>query len=451
MHESVRAEVHGYIERNESPPLISFDIWNGDRLSDLLLSGVLREKALPSTWRSDFRKTLALVDEPDASSMYFRRFVDSIVDGCKAIRSSRLTAVRQIYIGLWTLFVWGREAGNTESGSLSSEYAILVGWSLVKEHLEGRSKGARQLGQSMQRLLELHMLIADDYINRYVEPRAKSLHGLSAAVRSYASLDVNLRLFDLVGRVSLQGIWRLWVAAGLDGGMEEAKEHVQDNIRRTTQLIVDMVGNNPILFTPIKDDQAIDINVACLFLSGVGCHQYIKDWIAQIARATIYAFQTNGPYPCVYQDYHDLMEHPTGESEYRVRATSGSTLVPTLAVWAAVTGDTDTLGLLADFTSGPYAHSTLQLWYPGDDSEDHMYRGSDDHGLAATNIKVVRSCGNMLSPIKAECEASSAFHSLSAIRRRLWPLVILASRHHRIPAPPHFWPLNNMELDTPHT
>ena len=23
---------------------------------------------------------------------------------------------------------------------------------------------------------------------------------------------------------------------------------------------------------------------------------------------------------------------------------------------------------------------------PGDDSEDHMYRGSGDHGLAATNI-----------------------------------------------------------------
>ena len=87
--------------------------------------------------------------------------------------------------------------------------------------------------------------------------------------------------------------------------------------------------------------------------------------------------------------------------------------------------------------------NTLQLWYPGDDSEEHFYRGSADHGLAATGIKVVRSCGAMVASIAAECTASSAFRSLSAIRRGLWPLVILACRHHRMPVPPHFWGLND--------
>ena len=126
-------------------------------------------------------------------------------------------------------------------------------------------------------------------------------------------------------------------------------------------------------------------------------------------------------------------------------AADGYGPYPTPALWAAVTEDTETLAVLADCTSGPYAHSTLQLWYPGDDSEEHMYRGSDDHGLAVTNIEIVRSSGNMLSPIRAECEASSAFRSLSAIQRRLWPLVIMASRHHRMPVPPHFWPLTGEE------
>lgn len=442
LHEDVQAEVNGYIETRDSAQ-ISFCVWNGDRLAELLLSGVLRENALPTTWRSDFRKALALVDEPDASSSYFRSFVTSIADECSATRSRRLTAVRQIYVGLWTLFVWGREAKNSESGYQCSEYATLVGWSLIKDYIGGTSKWERQLWESMGRLVELHVLIADDYISRYIEPRANSLHALSAAVPSHISLDVNLRLFDIVGRVGLRGIWRLW-AAGLDS-TGKGRELVQEDIRQTAQLVIDIVQNNPILLTPIKDEQAIDVNIACLFLSWVGCREFVKGWLGQIARATEYAFRTNGPYPCIFRDYHDLADHPKGDPEYRAMATGGSILVPTLALWAAVTEDTETLAVLAEFTSGPYAHSTLQLWYPGDDSEDHMYRGSSDHGLAATNIEISRSCRDMLSPIRAECEASSAFRSLSAIRWRLWPLVILASRHHRVPVPPHFWPLTDEE------
>ena len=63
LHEDVRADVEGYMAKN-TKGRIAFDLWNGDSLADLLLSGVLREKALPDTWRSDFRKSVALVDEP---------------------------------------------------------------------------------------------------------------------------------------------------------------------------------------------------------------------------------------------------------------------------------------------------------------------------------------------------------------------------------------------------
>ena len=340
--------------------------------------------------------------------------------------------------------MWARGANNTESGYLSSEYAVLVGWSLVKDHIEGKSKAACQLWQSMCRLTALHEGIADDYLTRYVEPRAKILHGLSAAVPSQASLDVNLRMFDLLGRLGMRGIWHcLMVEQMSEVSTEDHKRSVQKGLRRIAEIIMDIISNNPILNTPIKDAHAIDVNIACLFLISVGCIQYVKDWIEQIARTTRYAFLTNGPYPCVHRDYRDLVEHPRDEAGYREMATAGSILVPTLATWAAIADDPDTLGMLTEFASGPYKHSALQLWYPGDDSEEHFYRGSADHGLAATGIKVVRSCGAMVASIAAECTASSAFRSLSAIRRGLWPLVLLACRHHRMPVPPHFWGLND--------
>ena len=441
VRENIAEDVKGYTDQRQRNG-ISFDVWNGDKLADLLLSGILRENALPSNWRPIFRKAVALVDEPDTSFAHFRAFVNSVADACKNTRKARLTAIRQIYIGLWTLFVWARDAKNTESAYLSCEYAVLAGWALVKEHIEGKSKGARPLLESFHRLIGLYEVVSGDYISSYVAPRSTILHGLSAAIPSQTSLDVNLRMFDLLGRVGMRGIWRWFVAERLkDIGVQKDRDIVRRDIRKTAQILIDMVRNNPILQTPIKDDHAIDVNIACLFLNSVGCTGFVKDWVSQIALATQYAFRTDGLYPCVHRDYRDLLMHPKRDDEYRETATAGSLLVPTLALWAALTGDSTTLNVLADFTSGAYRHSNLQLWYPGGDSEEHMYRGSADHGLAATNIRIPRSCEDMVSPIRKECTASFAFRSLSAIERGLWPIVILASRHHRIPVPPHFWPI----------
>ena len=114
----------------------------------------------------------------------------------------------------------------------------------------------------------------------------------------------------------------------------------------------------------------------------MGCNQPIQNWIQQTARATIFAYNSSTAYPCVFDEYRDLVDHPRDEPGYREEATAGSILVPTLAVWAATGGDTDTLAVLADFASGAFQHSTLQLWYPGPDTEMHLYRGSSNHGLS---------------------------------------------------------------------
>ena len=131
--------------------------------------------------------------------------------------------------------------------------------------------------------------------------------------------------------------------------------------------------------------------------------------------------------------------HPGDTADDREDATCASILVPTLAVWAALTRDAATIDGLADFVSGPYEHSNLQLWYPGPDSEEHLYRDSANHGLSASDIKIERTCDEMLAPIMLECTQSAAFSSLSALMCGLWPLLVSASRHHRVPVPPHFW------------
>lgn len=440
LHEDVRTDVEGYMKRN-TKGRIGYDLWNGDRLSDLLLSGILRENALPDSWRSEFRKSVALVDEPDVSFLNYCRFLTSIVDNCRASRRARLTAIRQIYLGLWTLYVWARTANNIEAPYLCSERAVLTSWPLIKKYLSGKSKEARQINHTMQRLISLHNMISGEYMISYVQPRAKTLNGLATAVPSQSSLDINLRLFDILGRIGTQGLWQLHLLDRLTSNSIKEAVVAQEALERTTQLLVDVIDNNPVLYTPIKDNQAIDINIACLFLYKVGHEHLIQNWIQQTSRAVMFAYKLNDRYPCIYSDYRDLIDHPRDSAKYRTDATAGSLLVPTLAVWAAISDDTGTLSELADFVSGPYKHSTLQLWYPGADTEEHLYRGSAIHGLAASDIRIERSCEEMLSPIISECTASKAFFSLSPLKYDLWPLLISASRHHRVPVPPHFWPI----------
>ena len=446
LHEDVRSDVNAYMDRH-TQDRTSFDLWNGDRLAGLLLSGVLREKALPETWRSDLRKSVALVDEPSTCFAHFSRFVSSIALQCKPNRRARLRAIRQVYLALWTLYVWARQAENIEAAYLCSERAMLVSWPLINSSLAGKSKEARQLKQAMQRLIALHNVIADDYLITYVHPRANIPHGLASAVPSQSALDINLKLFDVLGRIGTRGLWYLQLAQFLDEpSNKEQLDTLRSAVDSTAKLIVDTVVNNPILYTPVKDSQAIDINIACLFLNRVGYDDEIRNWIQQIARAAMFAYQANDSYPCVFEDYRDLAEHPRDEPGYREEATAGTILLPTLAVWAAITGDTEILGALANFASGAFQHSTLQLWYPGPDTEEHLYLGSADHGLAATNFRIERACEDMLAVVKSECLASTAFSSLSAPRYGLWPLLASASRHHRIPLPPHLWPLDD---DTP--
>jgi len=441
LHEDVRDDVNGYMDRN-SKDGINFELWNGDTLAGFLISGVLGEHALPASRRSELRKSIALVDEPEVSFQHFGRFLRSVANHCKPTGRARLTAIRQIYLALWTLYVWARDAENIEAAYRCSERAMLIAWALVKDDLPDRAKKAPHFSQCMQRLIALHHTVADDYLSSYIRPRAKILHGLASAVPSQASLDINLRLFDVLGRVGTRGLWQLHAFQVLDsnGRIEEA-ETVREQLHGTAMLLADILNNNPILCTPIKDNQAIDINIACLFLNRVGCHQVIRNWIQQTASATIFAFHSNTPYPCVLHEYRDLTEHPIDKPEYRLEVTSASLLVPTLAVWAALTGDVATLDSLAEFVSGHYQHSNLQLWYPGPNTEEHLYRGSADHGLFASGINIERTCEGMLAPIRSECALSAAYYSLSARLHGLWPMLVSASRHHRHPVPPHLWPL----------
>lgn len=85
-------------------------------------------------------------------------------------------------------------------------------------------------------------------------------HALSVAVGGSCNLDINLRMFDILGRLALGGLWLLLSLRFVDlsnqeispGRKTEVKEAIIGELRERANAIKSLLSNNPTLFLPIK-------------------------------------------------------------------------------------------------------------------------------------------------------------------------------------------------------
>ncbi|MGK6321009.1 hypothetical protein [Sphingomonas sp. DT-204] len=446
--EQVRAEVTGYMNRNTTEQ-ISYEEWNGDRLADVILDGILREGLLPAPLRSHLRKSVAMVEEPDIALDHFGWLLRALAENPGATLAARLSQARLINICLWIMFVWAREADNVEAPYRASERALLEVWHLLKSDVPRSGKSAEAAGLVLNELVELHFTIWDELFEAKILPNADVRHAISSAVDSHASLDVNLKLFELVGRLSLRGLWLVWQLAPPNGPVVLSNDYLQSlsptmadatktTVERVDQLcqqLMQMVSNNRALLSPIGDWQAIDIGLAFTLLAcRPGAHGAIDEWAEELAKRTIFAFNVHGRYPITSHSYWDLADHPSERSdEYRQSSTEGSILYPMLALWAAARSKQELFDELAKFKAKSLGHCTFQTWLPDEDSEDNLYLGRDNHGAALTGIPVTAGTQDTLEFVLEEVVANTHYDALSAVRLGHWPIVLTACRCHRLP------------------
>lgn len=452
--EQVRAEVTGYMNRYTTEK-ISFEEWNGDRLAQVILDGILREGLLPPPLRSHLRKSVAMVEEPDIALHHFQRLLRALADTPGTTAAQRLSQARLINICLWIMFAWAREADNVEAPYRASERALLEIWQLLKADIRRGGKGAEAAGLVVNELVELHFTIWDTLFEGKVLPHADTRHALSSAVGSHAAIDVNLKMFDLIGRLALRGLWLVWQispAAGpvvlnnaylqtLPAGLADTTKATVHRIDRLCGQLMAIVGNNRALLSPIGDWQGIDIALAfTLLASRPGAQGAIDEWAEELAKRTMFAFTVQGRYPTTSHSYWDLVDHPSEQSdEYQKGATEGSILYPLLAVFAAARGRQDIYDELAAFKAKQLGHCNFQTWLPDEDSEDNLYLGRDNHGAVLTGIPVTRGARDALDFVITEATTNTHYYQLSAVRLGHWPLVLMACRAYRYPVPPQVW------------
>lgn len=452
--EEVRAEVTGYMNRN-STDRITFEEWNGDRLAEAVLNGILREDLLPGPMRGHLRKSVAMVEQPDVSRSHFSRLLQAIVQAPGKNAAARLSQARLINICAWIMFVWAREADNVEAPYLASEQAVLEVWELLKSDIARGGKTAVNAGVVINELVNLHFSIWDELFEAKILPHAGVRHALSSAVGSPASLDVNLKLFDMIGRLATRGLWLAWELSPASGPVlldddylsslpEVLKKSSMDKVKQIDRLchqMMQIVSNNRALLSPLADWQAIDIALAFTFLAcRPNAHGAIDEWAEELAKRSIFAFNVHGRYPITSHSYWDLVDHPSERSEeYRTANTEGSILFPMLALWAAARHKRELFDEIAKFKSEALEHCTFQTWLPSEDSEANLYLGTENHGAALTGIPVTAGTSDTLDFLLEEARTNTHYDDLSAVKLGHWALVLMVCRGQRLPVPPQLW------------
>lgn len=440
VQEQVRPLLSGFTVRNAKPN-ISFEEWNGDKLAAYIQSSFLSEDLLPDQARSYLRKSLAMLDEPDVSCRHFEELISLLSAVDTFSDSQRITAIRQMSICLWILYAWAREGGNTESAYRAGEFTLLHAWHIVKQYTERNTKAARSIETAFFSIFFLYQQICSQFLATNVLPYVKKLHGVSIAIRGSCSLDVNLKLFDLLGRLGTDGLWAYWGSVRCSEAEAEFKQKMLDEAWSYAESIKLLISTNPALLLPAKDDHAIDICIAASLLIIDGNNRpFLQNWFAEMLERARFSYETMGYYPCVFHSYSELLEHPKSrEKEYRENATSGSILYPVVALWAALLEDDETYNKVTRMKQDLMRHCTFQFWYPNAESETHFYTNSDVHGAALVDLVLDRTREEFLNHVFGECEQSPHFKSLSAVKFDWWPLIVVACRHYRLPLPLHLF------------
>ncbi|RMQ98681.1 Chemotaxis protein [Pseudomonas savastanoi pv. glycinea] len=438
--EALRDNITGFIRRHTTER-VSFQEWNGDHIAGLLSEGILREPLVGKSVRSSFQKAIAMVDEPEISFLHFSALIQGLLASPAQTPQERAGILRQIYICLWVMFVWARDADNLESSYKASELAILQAWQLIRGDIDGKGNLAIRL--TFAELTDLHFNIGDTFFEKKITPFVEAKHALSVAVLSANAADVNLKLFEILGRISLRGLWVLWGLGGDDVVPKPCFPPAPDEARRIANTIIHLIDNNPCLLSPIADEQSIDIGIALLFLAMMEEYRGAAgDYTDHLISRITFAFISHGQYPTIHREYRTLIEHPReATEEYRKTETKASTLLPLLSIWASALERLRASESLADFSRKYLKHCNHQFWLIGIDSEERLYKGDLQHGICLTNIPITTDGVAAMNILDTECkgENQTAFSSLSAIKLGHWPIIIMACRHYRLPLPPNLW------------
>lgn len=445
MREDVRAQWSGFCRKNETVN-IHFAEWNGDRLADLILSGMLRAELIESENRGLFQKALAMLDQPDVAYRYFSHLLNTIFTKPKD-QAECTRQLRKAYLCLWILFVWARDADNLEAAYRASELVLLRSWPHCDStHLrKGQTQQERLV--HFDQVVQLHIIIARLLLVDKIGPFADKRFALSMAVNSRNAVDINLTLFEMLGRLSLHGLWLDILSVGQDETFARAMHEEADKVLNIT---IGMINTNPTLATPVRDDFAIELALFMRLADVRGRLSNVANYIRGMSDLLCNGLMSRQHYPTPMTDYRDVISHPRERSDtYFEENTRAGILYTFVLTWLVMIGDKERAEQLRSTLLEHAPHMTHQTWVPDGQTDKVFWDGNREHGLSVPGLPLDKSLEAVFELINRVMKAHPLHERVSAVKMGLTPIFLMACRHYRMPVPPHVW--RDHKRDTPNS
>ncbi|WP_205527605.1 hypothetical protein [Halomonas sp. JS92-SW72] len=447
LEETVLMNWAGYTEQNKTDK-ISYELWNGDRLADLMMRCLLARELLDEEPRRNFQKAVAMVNEPNACYEYTRAFLGNLLLEEQTSQKNELLRLRQSYICLHAVIAWAIEANNLESTYKVSELGMLFCWNAIRKRLPKKkpTKHDNALMFVLDQFLKLYLTTSEMYLSKTAYAHGGRLHALSVAVRSRESVDVNLAMFELLGRLAIRGIWTDHFSKSLSGANPGLLKSLAESTDRTLDTMVLLISNNPTLSSPIRDDHMIEIALVMYLAQLTQKEIRFLPWLRAISDKTTFALVTNTKYPTCLHDYADLLSHPvSAEQSYRDEACAGSVLYPYIFFWMQYVADVKEIAEFTERLERQIPNCTHQAWFPDEDSDDLIWHGETYHGICVTDVSPHNGHEALAGTLNKAMETCTAITDVSAVRKGLIPMFLTACRHYRLPVPPSFWFVRTQE------
>lgn len=435
MREDIRAQWSGFCKTVEKPNLRLCE-WNGERLADLILTGMLRAELVEGEHRGLFQKALAMLDQPDVAYRHFSRLLERLfaATGDERVRTRQL---RQAYLCLWILFVWARDGDNLETAYRGAELLLLRSWPYCDSTRVENGVLKRERMSHFEQVLKLYLIVAHLLLVEKIGPFANKRFALSMGVGSRNSKDVNLALFETLGRIALYGIWLHQLSAMNEGAFDETTDR---EANRVLDLGIDVVNANPTLVVPVCDEFAIEIALF-IYLAHLRKRLHsVRGYLSAMAEHLWFALKIRDGYPTPSTDYRAILEHPQNRSdEYFQEHTRASILYPVLLTWLTLVGDHDRRDRLISVLRERTPHTTHQVWVPDLLTDEVLWHGNRNHGLAVPGLPIEGSMDKVFEVFNEVTKQHPIAECISAVRVGLTPLMFTACRHFRMPVPIHLW------------
>ena len=437
--QNVERNWQGYKDEHTEPGVRKYDFWGGDKLALLVERHFLDEYLFPESAQKQMRKTIALADQNEEDPYHFYSLVhqtlferDLPASDTRSARRKRQLTLRLLNLSLNIVFHWCREADNLRPALLCAERTVLLTWNWMRQ---GNRFDCQTMGKEFARLFATYLSVTIAYVDKLI-PLCLVRDGLSG--QGADELEYPLYTFETIGVI---GVLTMAARALAEGAQSPDQQKAAQMQQGYAQVLFALINNNPPATTPRFDGHAIDIALGLLAFTGAGLHSQAAGWVDALSAHVLWAYRLGRHFPIYTDSYDDLVAMRLGQAPPKEKLMELSTLLPMLAHGYAVLDMTGAYETYREAIVEAFSETDLQLWFPDESTEDHLYKENAGFTSGATlsSIQLPATLGELKAHIVRLHKERRAFEGLSCFAQEWRILGLIASRHFRTPVIPAYW------------